>query len=316
MPMLDPNRLTEFVKRYYDNPQNRLVGRDAHHKSFYTDIARFFGDSAIDSTSIVVDYLDQPFQIADPLIRSFAAIVEKQLRDEDRLYDGPLAMKVVDFKPHDRQPTITVQSVDYGAFAGSCFALDFEHAMFSELGDTLREYYKRISPSNDITDNPLAICLGVCGMVLIESQSRPILLRIRRSGKLASLESSYGASVSGGVDYSETHNNLYDVFQSALAQEIHEEIDLRPGEYDIIPLAYAREMLRGEHPQIFCLIRTTIDCDELIRRLQNKTGPDCEFDTFDFIELRPDLTLDDDIIATFNLEGRMNYYLLEEYLAT
>ncbi|MBN2227871.1 MAG: hypothetical protein JW763_10980 [candidate division Zixibacteria bacterium] len=313
MPMLDPNRLPEFVKRYHDNLNDRLVGRGLRQESYYTDLVRFFGHSAMDPKRVTVDYLDQPFHIGDPLIRKFSGIVEKQLRDEGRLYDGPLAMKIADFKPRVTPPTITVQPIEYGQFAGSCFALDLEHELFRQYGGTLREYYKRTYPSNDITDNPLAICLGVCGMVLLEKPS-PMLLRVKRAGKLASLESSCGPSVSGGVDYSTQHDNLYDLFNNALVKEIHEEIDLQPGEYHITPLAYAREILRGDHPQIFCLIRTSVHQNEFSQRLHNKTGPDCEFDSFDFVPLRPDLTLDPNTIATFNREGRMNYYLLEEYL--
>jgi len=315
MPLLDPNRLPDFTQRYYDNPSARLVGRNRAHESFYIDIVRFFGDGTISPADIKIKYNPRPYQITDARIKEFALEIEKRLRAEGRLYDGPLAMKIADFRPHDHQPSITVQPTEYGRFAGSCFALDLEHDLFANHGGTLREYCKQTCPSNSIADNPLAACLGVCGMVLLDNQSTPALLRVKRSGKLASLESSFGPSVSGGVDYSEKYNNLYDLLQSALAQEIQEEIGLHRGEYTIIPLACAREILRGEHHQVFCLIRIDLDRDKLVRRLNGITGPSCEYESFDFIKMNRDNTLDRDAIESMNLEGRMNYYLLEEYFA-
>ena len=310
MKYLDYDKHDQFVREYFgDDFSSRAVGSIRNHDSGYIDIVRFFGKSAVDPSQVSVHYQSQPFAFSDPLIVEFASQIENQMRVDGRLYsDGSLVMKLVDANLDSPSPSITVQSATYGQQAGSCFALDYPHAIFSGRGETLRAYWKSKYPSTRVIDNPLAICFGVCGF-LITPNGR--ILCQYRTGKLASLESSIGTSVAGSVDWQLGYKTLADLTHAAMAQEVSEELGLREGEYSVTPLAYAREIFRGEKPQIFCAIETNLPESEISHRLKSLAPAHHEHDAFDFL---PSPTKSSVAPTGFNHETRMNHYLLEEWL--
>jgi len=306
-----------FLKRFFGDPldkKKRLVGWEKKHDSGYYDIIRFFGPAGSDPSEIIIKYLPGIITFRDPLIAGYSAEMEKRLRLENRLYDGPTVMMTAGFDPVSDPPVMTVREVKYGDVAGSSYTLDFKHPLFERVGGTLRYYYKTRYPSNKIESNPLANCLGVCGYLLVKEGDRTYLLQVTRSGKVASLENSRGPSVAGGVDFVEGYRNLRELLDRALSAEIKEEVNLDPSEYKIIPLAYAREIFRGERPQLFALIETLLTRKEITKRLENLKIKFIETDSFEFIPLRTNRSLDPAILRTLNHEALMNYYLLEEYL--
>jgi hypothetical protein len=306
-----------FLKRYFDDPldkEKRLVGREKKHDSGYYDIIRFYGTDKKDPSKMIIKYQSGIFTFSDPLIEQYAAEMEKRLRSEDRLYDGPTAMMVAGFDPAADPPVMTVREVNYGDVAGGSYTLDFKHPIFEKTGGTLRFYYKSKYPSNKIEANPLANCLGVCGYLLVREENNWFILQVTRSARVASLENTRGPSVAGGVDFVKGYRGLGELLDHALSDEIKEEMNLDPGEYKIIPLAFAREIFRGEHPQLFAGIETALSREEITNRLKNLKIKFKETDCFEFIPLRPNRTLDPATLCTLNHEALMNYYLLEEYL--
>lgn len=310
MRYLDYDKHDQIVWEYFGTDFSaRAIGSNRNHDSGYIDIVRFFGKSAIDPPQVTVHYQTQPFAFSDLVIAEFASEIESQMLAEGRLYsDGPSVMKLVDANLDSPNPSITVQSATYGQQAGSCFALDYPHSIFKGRGETLRGYWKSHYPSSRVIDNPLAICFGVCGFLI--SPERRILCQ-HRTGKLASLESSIGTSVAGSVDWQLGCKTLADLTHAAMAQEISEELGLTEGEYSVTPLAYAREILRGEKPQIFCAIKTTLAENEIVDRLKSLAPDHHEHDAFEFLPSPTTIPL---APAGFNHETRMNYYLLEEWL--
>jgi hypothetical protein len=97
-----------------------------------------------------------------------------------------------------------------------------------------------------------------------------------------------------------------------MAREITEELGLKSGEYAVTPLAYAREIFRGEKPQVFCYIETSLTERELVSRLTSLSPAHLEHDLFQFVLAPVPGAV---IPAGLNHETRMNYYLLEEYVA-
>ena len=96
-------------------------------------------------------------------------------------------------------------------------------------------------------------------------------------------------------------------------QEIREELGLQEHEFTIKLLAYAREIFRGERPQLFCLIRTSLSMKELSFRLQSLRH-NAEFDSFEFIEMSDNL-IDSLYKVRANYEAAMNCLLLEEFFS-
>ena len=289
----------------------RAVGRDRAHDSGYIDIIRFFGPQAVDPARVAIQYDNFPFTFSDPLIAKFSGEVEKMMRAEGRLYDGPLVMKLASAELMGEKPSLTVRPVTYGRQAGSCFALDLPHPLFADHGGTLRSYWKSKYPNTSVEKNPLAICLGVCGfLVVTQSDGHRVVLCMHRSGNLASLESSVGPSVAGSVDWILGYATLADLIQDAMAREITEELGLMADEYTVEPLAYAREIFRGEKPQIFCLVTTSLNQHEINRRLEDLRPLHPEHDAYAWIDLTADPGAGG---GELNHEARMNFYLLEEY---
>ncbi len=315
MKYLEYSRLRAFVARYFacSNPDRR-VGRLGIFDSDYIDIFRFFGPEGMRPSDVRVFYLDEPFQIQDPLIREFALTTAQQMRAEGRIYDGGPVMKLASCTLGAGEPHITVQPCDYSLQAGTCFALDLPDARFESVGGTLRDYYRRGCIVPTFENNPLAICLGVSGMLMVEEGSERFILRAERASHLASLEESSGPSVAGVVDYITGHPNLAELIVAAMSNEIQEELGLLHGEYEIIPLAWATELFRGERPQIFCLIRTLLERDGVMARLNAVPKERREFESVRFMPLYGGTMLDQKDLDTLNFEAKMNFYLAEEYL--
>ena len=305
MSYLDYSKFQAFLARYFSE---RAAGptRD----SGYFDIIRFFGRDAVDPRDIAVRCVPGRYRFSDTRIARFADEIATELRRQGRLLDGPTVMKLVSFDPSARPPIMAVQEAAYEQSSGSCFALDVEHPLFADAGGTLREYYKPQCRSHAVTDNPLCICLGVSGMLLTAGARGPLVLQVKRTGKVATLAGEYGPSVAGVVDFTDRFENLEQLLRAQMAAEISEELNLRPDEYTLEPLAYAREIFRGERPQLFSLIRTTLDASGLARRLNGTEPSRREFDSFDLVaaEALPP--------ARLNFEAKMNWHFVSEYLDT
>jgi len=166
-----------------------------------------------------------------------------------------------------------------------------------------------------VADNPLAISLGVCAYVIIEERGRAYLVQVKRTGNLASLENSLGPTVAGAVDFARGYPNLSALTMTALIAEVDEEINLRPAEYKIVPLAWGLEIFRGERPQIFCVIKTGLERMELAARLKSIDPSVREFESYEFHRLYGGAMIDRKVFDELNVEARLNYLLLEEYLS-
>jgi phage tail protein X len=315
MRHLDYDKHDEIVRKYYgDEHSARAVGKNRRIDSGYIDIVRFFGPGAVDPSNVGLCYDSQPFTFSDSIIARFAAEIAQMMRSEGRLYDGLLVTKLKAADLAGEIKSLTLQPVDYALQAGSCLALDLEHSLFANSGGTLRSYWKSNYPGTAIESNPLPICLGVCGFLAIKTPyGGTELLCQRRSGRVTSLESSVGTSVAGLVDWNPTFTTLTDLIHDAMNREIVEEIGLAPGEYSLVPLAYAREIFRGERPQIFCLITSELSQKDIETRLGALRPTHSEHDSSFWMTIARDHNASG--FASLNHEARMNYYLLEEIFA-
>jgi len=317
--LLDYSVMPEFLARYFSGSgmrEERLVGNDRLYDSGYYDIVRFFGPDAVRPSHIGIAITPGRFIFTDARIKEFAERVAALLRSEGRLFDGPTVMKLSGLDLYTYPQTMSVQECSYDDQAGSCFALDLPDPSFKKWGGTLREYYKSRYPTTDLEQNPLPICLGICGYLRTKGADDPRLLQVRRSRWLASLENSYGPSVAGSVDFTTDFSRLSDLIEGSLGAEIAEELGLQAGEYEIIPLAYAREIFRGEKPQIFCLIETNLTEPDFSERISALKPERQEIQSFDFVSMTLDRVNREAWLESINHEARMNYYLVEECLET
>lgn len=318
MKYLNYSLMPDFMNRFFSEELKNgltLAGADKKYESGYFDITRFYGSQAVNPRQVVVDYTPGEFKFDDDIIDVFAREMEQKLISENRLHTGPPIMKVVDYDFH-KSPFVRVQEARYGDVAGSCFVLDYPHPLFEKHGGTLREYYKNRYRSHKIKDNPLPLCLGICGMLHVIEDAQRYFLKVHRSARLASLENSIGPSAAGSVDFKNGYDSLADLIDDSLGRELREELNLKKDNYNIIPLAFAREILRGESPQLFCLVETFQSREELISGFEKVSRYQREFDSYSFVEInKSGSCLNKESIASMNHEAKMNYYLIEEYLS-
>ncbi len=315
MPYLDYNCLADFLKRYFNPSDDRLVGGTRQYDSGYIDIVRFFGPGAVAPKDVAIRYVPGKYELSDNRIRRFAGKIANELHRQGRIYEGPGVSRVAAVQLDTPPFSLTLQECDYTVFAGSCFALDYPDELFKEHGGTLREYYKKNYPQSGFAGFPLAACLGICGMLVVKgpSDNSYFCLLVHRSGHLASLEHSIGPSAAGSVDFTTGYTTLQELITTSLGQEIQEELHLQPDEYNIVPLAFAREVFRGELPQLFCMITTDLNIRQLSERLDSISSQR-EFDYYEVWLLSAVTMFHDSELMKINHEALMNCYLLEEYL--
>ncbi len=302
MKYLDYSRLAAFRARCF--PSEAAAD--------YVNVRRFLGSDRLNLADVSINYRADQIVLTDPVIDRFAHEVSERMRSEGRLYDGPTVTKLVACDLDGPSPGITVQPVDYALQAGTCFALDHEHPSFADYGGTLRDYYRHDCSTPTIDNNPLAICIGVSGCLVIEERGEAFMLVVKRSTHLASLEGTIGPSVAGVVDYSTTYANLAELNDAALGAEVEEELNLKRDEFEIVPLAWGIELFRGERPQLFSLVRTSLDRESALSRLLSIPESSREFESFEFVPLGGD-TLCQPAIGPLNFEARMNALLVGEY---
>lgn len=313
---LDYAIMPDFLSRYFPDSGNRLVWLERNIDSGYYDIVRFYEEKSTDPSKVSVIHQPDLYSFSNSILASFAAEREREMKAEGRLYEGPLVTRAVAVQMTGQSPSITVQPCRYANQAGTCFSLDWPDERFAEYGGTLREYYKRTTKSSSFSDIPFPLCFGVCGFLLIHNTTEPDkLLLMHRSGKLASLEHSIGPSMAGAIDYNKEDTTLQTMLTRSANQEIVEELLLAEHEYQLVPLAYAREIFRGERPQLFCLMVTHLSSQIIAERLQAARTANSEFTQFKFVQLENG-NLPDAPLVSLNHEAGMSYWLMREYLAS
>lgn len=315
MQYLNYNRwqsiVQDFFRRFGGCPELKSTSVD--HAFGYFEILRFFGPDGIDPREVSVEMQGAPFEFSDDRIAQFTSEIACAMMSEGRIHAGPDLLKLVDADLAGADKSLTVQPCGYGHQAGSCLALDYEHPLFDKFGGCLRQYYLSHFPSRAICDNPLAVCLGVSACLVVQQEGGDQVLFVRRSARLASLESTYGPSVAGSVERDHLGDNLFELLQGAVSAEAAEELQLSPAEYRLIPLAYGREIFRGERPQLFAALMTDLSTEELSELLDSLDPATREFDDYVFLPLAGDPPGDARVAEQMNFEAAMNLQLLREY---
>lgn len=304
-----------IIDRFYASHRElRLAGTDHRRESGFVDIVRFFGPDGIDPSACPVQAIPDRFALTDPVVRAHADRIAGILRAEGRLYDGPDVMKLHALRYEQSSLRCVVQPCSYADQAGSCFALD-EPIEGDTSGQSLRDYLHASNVLGGVVEkNPLGVCFGVCGYLIGRGGPSPWLLQIRRAGHLSSLAGSLGPTVAGSVDYDSSLCTLNQIVHVVLGRETSEELAVGPELCSITPLAFAREIKRGERPQLFAVIETPLSPPEILGHLSQVPEPAREFCDPVFIDMSNGIP--DHVVKGVNVEAAMNLLLLEEWLAT
>lgn len=131
---------------------------------------------------------------------------------------------------------------------------------------TIRNYVEKHQDGQlpPLRSSILANTLGVA-VVLINPETQDMLIPIRGNEQaiMHGAAGKFHCSASGVFAWNETDNDkhalTFDFFIQGMAKEIESEIGLKPEQYELIPLAFTRELVRGGKPQLFFVAKTNLD---------------------------------------------------------
>ncbi len=316
MNYLNYHQFDSIVAGFFDRfgAESEVAGSFHDRETGYYEIVPFFGPDGIDPQTVPVKILDDSFHFTDQLIAEVAADFEQSMLSEGLLRSGPPVIKLADAVWTGVKKRLIVQPCSYGLQAGSCLALDEKHERLAPYG-SLREYYLAKNRSRKLCDNPLAVCLGVSALAVLGKGDKARVLTVRRSPHLASLGSTWGPSVAGSVEFGHVADDLLQLLRNGLADEISEELGLCSHDYRLIPLACAREVFRGERPQLFAAMELNMSEEELKKALDDIPGDHKEFDKYELVGLFSEPT-GQSVGVPLNFEVAMNLKLLKQYLSS
>ena len=315
MTYLDYDRYDELVRRtvsQYVSPLVVSIG--GHAVDGYVNLVLFFGPDATDPFEMSINYDDHEYKIADELIAEYSREIAVLMRQEGKIRKGPPAALIARLDIAGTSPSITLQPVSYDLVASTGLALDFPHRLFEQHGGTLRDYYLSDRAGPSIANSPFPTCLGVCGLLVVETDDGSEILVAERSSHLASLENTVGPSAAGHIDYSNQYRSLADVVEAGMRQEVREELNLKDDQFDVVPLAMATELFRGERPQLFCLVETTLGRKDIIDCLEAIPKSEREFASYRFVKLQGKTAQETEDWDGLNFEAQMNVTLLRDHL--
>lgn len=166
---------------------------------------------------------------------------------------------------------IYIQLANYFDQIATNLTLDWASGVLGEDESlTIRNNYEKAHDGllPPLMSSILANTLGVAA-IIVNPNTKEVLIPIRGNEQAIMVEGvgKFHCSASGvfACDESENIKNTlsFDFFSQGMEKEIESEIGLKPEQYDLIPLAFTRELVRGGKPQLFFIAETLLDIETI-----------------------------------------------------
>lgn len=196
---------------------------------------------------------------------------------ESGQWENEDALRITEWnKPNN---SVTLQRATYFDQVGTNLTLDWASRLLG--GDethTLRNNVERHDGGSlqALKDSALANTLGVAA-VLVNPDTEEILIPIRGNEQAVMSEGSglFHCSASGVFHWTDANAHPkelnFDFFEAGIKREIKTELNLERDEYELIPLAFSRELVRGGKPQLFFIAKTHLGMEEVSKRMEDAT---------------------------------------------
>lgn len=254
----DPDRLFKYYYSYQHSPEHldNLLYVDV--LPLKTEGSNGISLDAIDCKNLVLAIEPSSYRLPEKLRRHGDAAVAlfkemKKLRflDESQQWENNVALRIDSIDPSGK---ISCRKARYFDQVATNLTVDWASGLLSDGWYTIRSGIER--PENGklrpLNESNLANTLGVAVM-LYERDLSPIL-RIR-SASLASIpKRGLHCTASGVHEIDDAQRaGLFDfsILRQGMVKEIKHEIGLDEHEYDLFPVAFARELPRCGKPQLF-----------------------------------------------------------------
>ncbi|KJY80758.1 hypothetical protein TW81_18665 [Vibrio galatheae] len=218
--------------------------------------------SFIDAKYMVPDYLKEHSEKA---VELFKALGKIKIDDRTGEFQNDYSIRITSFDIAENK--VHIQPATYFDQVATNLTLDWASGVLGEDPLlTIRNDYEKAHNGllTPLRSSILANTLGVAAVV-VNPDTNEVLVPIR-GNEQAIMDNGLGkfhCSVSGVFAWNEHEtiaNTLsFDFFYKGIEKEIKSEIGLRPNQYNLIPLAFTRELVRGGKPQLFFIAETTLD---------------------------------------------------------
>jgi hypothetical protein len=276
---MDPETLRRAYPRQGEAPGGELFRVGALYGEMVPlhrgDQLPIDGDRPVEVSRIDVTMLRNRFSVHAALddfklaARDYVRRTGRQVLRPDQSYENDETPRIRSFDRDGDRVRVKVQRASYEDQIATNLAVDVAGPWFAD-GGTVRSNFAqpeegRLPP---LEHSVLADTLGVAAVVLTP-EGTP-LFRVR-SGDLAAIQQgALHCTVSGVGKLAPAlvaeGRGGFDLLEFGIREEIRTELNLEPGEYDLFPLAFARELPRAGKPQLFFVALSRLPQEELEAR--------------------------------------------------
>ncbi|WP_432695712.1 hypothetical protein ACQUQP_14330 [Marinobacterium sp. YM272] len=191
--------------------------------------------------------------------------IGKVIRDpETRNWENNKSVRISKFDLKDN--VICIQPATYFDQIGTNLTMDWSSGFLSDdstatIRNDIEKHDKNALPP--LNSSILANTLGVA-VVVLNPETKEVLIPIRGSEQaiMANGEGKFHCSASGVFEWLDVNKKGelgFDFFMQGMEKEIKSEIGLDRELYELIPLTFSRELVRGGKPQLFFVAETNMD---------------------------------------------------------
>jgi len=229
-----------------------------------------------DVNELEVVFIDAKFTPPDYLIKHsnkavelFKALKKIRVNEETGEWQNDYSVRIT--KLDITANKIYIQPAAYFDQIATNLTLDWASGVLGEDESlTIRNHYEKnhnglLPPLNS---SILANTLGVA-VIVVNPNTKEVLIPIRGNEQAIMNEGigKFHCSASGVFAWDESDNIKktlsFDFFSQGMEKEIESEIGLKPEQYNLIPLAFTRELVRGGKPQLFFIAETLFDIETI-----------------------------------------------------
>jgi len=225
-----------------------------------------------DVNELEVIFIDAKFTPPDYLIEHsikavelFKALKKIRVNEESGEWQNDYSIRIT--KLDITANKIYIQPATYFDQIATNLTLDWASGVLGEDESlTIRNHYEKnhngLLPP--LESSILANTLGVA-VIVVNPNTKEVLIPIRGNEQAIMNEGigKFHCSASGVFAWDESDNIKktlsFDFFSQGMEKEIEREIGLKPEQYNLIPLAFTRELVRGGKPQLFFIAETLFD---------------------------------------------------------
>ena len=237
-------------------------------------------DSGFDVSNFTVlvhkDEFKLPISLSkhrESAIELFKALGKIRINPVTKEYQNDLSARIVDFSTIDGR--IVIEPANYFEQVGSNLTIDWASGLVGGHYDTFRSIIEKpeLGCLRPLPTSNLANTLGVA--VFFKTSDEKILIPIRGNQQAIMSEGrgKFHCSASGVFEWPLSIKGKktvdFEIFLYGMRLEIKRELNINSDQYELIPLAFARELARGGKPQLFFCALSNLDKDSILNEMKN-----------------------------------------------